>query len=119
MHLAGQIIAYLDRDAHSIMLVRTHRQGNFVLVDFSSYDPGDPSSQPPSYPSLLSSEGRNKPSTLSLSACCRIVEEHGGRLLQTSTPRNSAFRIELQLATNSASRTSLDMPNRTAARSGS
>jgi hypothetical protein len=119
MHLAGQICTYLNRDAHSTLLVRTARQGNFVLVDFSSYDPGDPSSQPPSYPSLLSSEGRNKPSTLSLSACCRIVEEHGGRLLQPSTPGNPAFRMELQVATNSASRSSLDMPNRTAARSGS
>ena len=73
-----------SRRTHSTLFVRTHSQGNFVLVDFSSYDLGDPSSQPLAFPSLLSSEGGNKPSTLSLSACCRIVEEHGGRLLQPS-----------------------------------
>ena len=116
MHLAGQIIAHLKRDERSILFVRTHSHGNFVLVDFFSYDP---SSQPPSYPSLLSSEGVNKPSTLSLSACCRIVEEHGGRLLQPSTPGNPAFRMELQVATSSASRSSFAAATRAAARSTS
>jgi nitrogen-specific signal transduction histidine kinase len=120
MHLAGQISARLNPETHSTLFVRTHSQGNFVLVDFSSYDPSaDPSSEPPSYPSLLNSEGGNKPSTLSLSACCRIVEEHGGRLLQPSTPGNPAFRVELQVATNSASRSSFAATNRAAARSSS
>ena len=120
MHLAGQISARLNRETHSAIFVRTHSQGNFVLVDFSSYDPvADPSSEPPSYPSVLNSEGGNKPSTLSLSACCRIVEEHGGRLLQPSTPGNTAFRMELQVATNSASRSSFAETNRAAARSSS
>ena len=116
MHLAGQISAHLNRETNSTLFVRTHSQGNFVLVDFSSYDP---SSQPPSYPSPLNSEGANKPATLSLSACCRIVEEHGGRLLQPSTPGNPAFRVELRVATNSASRSSLAVPNRAAARTSS
>ena len=116
MHLAGQIIAHLNRDEHSTLFVRTHSQGSFVLVDFSSYDP---SSQPLSYLSSLSSEGGNKPSTLSLSACCRIVEEHGGRLLQPSTPDSPAFRMELQVAANSASRSSFTAATRAAARSSS
>ena len=116
MHLAGQIIAHLNRDEHSTLFVRTHSQGSFVLVDFSAYDP---SSQPLSYLSSLNSEGGNKPSTLSLSACCRIVEEHGGRLLQPSTPDNPAFRMELQVATSSASRSSFAAATRTAARSSS
>ncbi|MGD0791482.1 MAG: histidine kinase dimerization/phospho-acceptor domain-containing protein [Terriglobales bacterium] len=116
MHLAGQISAQLNREAHSTLLVRTHSKGNFVLVDFCSYDP---SSQPLSFPPLFNSEGGNKPSTLSLSACCRIVEEHGGRLLQPSTPGNPAFRMELQVATSSASRSSFTVPNRAAARSSS
>ena len=116
MHLAGQIIAHLNRDEQSTLFVRTHSQGRFVLVDFSCCDP---SSQPLSYLSSLSSEGGNKPSTLSLSACCRIVEEHGGRLLQPSAPANPAFRMELQVATNSASRSSFAAATRAAARSSS
>jgi signal transduction histidine kinase len=116
MHLAGQIIAHLNRDEQSTLFVRTHSQGSFVLVDFSSYDP---SSHPLSHLSSLNSEGGNKPSTLSLSACCRIVEEHGGRLLQPSTPNNPAFRMELQVATHSASRSSFAAATRAAARSSS
>ena len=116
MHLAGQIIAHLNRDEPSTLFVRTHSQGSFVLVDFSAYDPSSP---PLSYLSSLSSEGGNKPSTLSLSACCRIVEEHGGRLLQPSTPGNPAFRMELQVATNSAGRSSFAAATRAAARSSS
>jgi len=116
MHLAGQISAQLNRETHSTLLVRTHSNGNFVLVDFCSYDP---SSRPLSFPSLFNSEGGNKPATLSLSACCRIVEEHGGRLLQPSAPGNPAFRMELQVATNAAGRSSLALANRAAARSSS
>ena len=116
MHLAGQVIAHPNRDEHSTLFVRTHSQGSFVLVDFSSYDP---SSQPLSYLSSLSSEGGNKPSTLSLSACCRIVEEHGGRLLQPSSPGNPSFRVELQIATSSAGRSSFAAATRAAARSSS
>jgi nitrogen-specific signal transduction histidine kinase len=131
MHLAGQISAPLNRETRPTVFVRTHSQDDFVLVDFfscdpashdsSSYDssPCDPSSQPPTYASPLNSEGANKPSTLSLSACCRIVEEHGGRLLQPSTPGNPAFRMELRIATNAASRSLLAAPNRAAARSSS
>ena len=116
IHLAGQIGAQLNRETNSALFVSTHSQGNFVVVDYSSYDP---SSQPFSFPSTLHSAGANKPSTLSLSACCRIVEEHGGRLLQPSTPGNPAFRMELQIATHSASRSPLALPNRAAARSSS
>jgi nitrogen-specific signal transduction histidine kinase len=119
LHLAGQVCTHLDRETYSTLFVRTHSQGNFVLVDFCAYDPSaNGSSQPSSYPSLFHSEGSNRPSTLSLSACCRIVEEHGGRLLQPSILDNSAFRMELRIAMNSAGRSSLAGPNRAAARSG-
>jgi len=121
MHLAGQINARLKRETNSTLVVRTQIQGNMVLVDFSAYDPtsGDPSSQPPSYSSPLNSEGENKPSTLSLSACCRIVEEHGGRLLQPSVPGKPGFRMELRLAANAAGRPSLAAANWPAVRGSS
>jgi hypothetical protein len=121
MHLTGQIGDHLNPETNSTLFVHTHRQGNSVLVDFAAYDPSSPdsSSPPPASLTRLNSEGENKPSTLSLSACCRIVEEHGGRLLQPSTPGRRAFRMELQVATNSASRSALAPPSRAAARGSS
>jgi signal transduction histidine kinase len=116
IHLAGQIKASLNREPHRTLFVGTHNAGDLVLVDFSSYDP---SSGPVSFSSPLNSEGANKPATLSLSACCRIVEEHGGRLWQSSTPGNGAFRMELRGASNSALRSPFAPANRAAARSGS
>ncbi len=103
MHLATQITTHLQRQAQSTLLIRTHGRSNFVLVDFSA---GDSSTNRPSSLSLsrlspLDSAGANQPSTLSLSACCRIVEEHGGRLLQPSTPGHTAFRMELPIVPNS------------------
>ena len=120
LHLAGQIGAQLTRETHSTLFVRTHSQGDFVLVDFSSYDPsGDSSPQPRSFQPVLNSEDGDKPVTLSLSACCRIVEEHGGLLLRPSTPGHPAFRMELRVSANSATRSSLAATNRAAARGSS
>jgi two-component system NtrC family sensor kinase len=93
LHLAGQVGAHLDRVNQSTLFVRTHGKGNFILIDFSS---SDPTSTPLAFPSVFHSDGENKPATLSLSACCRIVEEHGGRLLQPA-PGQSAFRMELRV----------------------
>jgi nitrogen-specific signal transduction histidine kinase len=116
MHLAGQISAPLHRGARSILFVHTHSKGDRVTVDFSSFDPsGGSASQPSSELSPLNSEGANKASTLSLSACCRIIEEHGGRLLHSSTSSYSAFRLELQVMRSTAGRSSY-APNRAAAR---
>ena len=114
MHLAGQINARLKHGTNSTLMVHTHSEDNVVMVDFFACDvassepsSGDPFSPLQSNLSPLSSEGENKPSTLSLSACCRIVEEHGGRLLQPSTAGNAAFRMELRVAGNSAGRSAL------------
>jgi signal transduction histidine kinase len=115
VHLAGQISAHLNRETNSTLFVSTHKQDKMVWVDFSSYDPV---SQPLSFPLPLNSEGGDKPSTLSLSACCRIVEEHGGRLLRPSTPYRPAFRMELQPA-KSPSRSSYASSNRAAVRGAS
>ncbi|MGZ4732761.1 MAG: sensor histidine kinase [Terriglobales bacterium] len=116
LHLAGQIGAQLNRETHSALFVRTRSQGNLVLVDFLSYDPGDPASQPISFQPALNSEGVDKPATLSLSACRRIVEEHGGRLLQPSSPGHPAFRMELQVLANAVTGSSVAVSNRAAAR---
>src|SRR5271165_462124 len=101
MHLAGQIGNGVSPETNATLFIRTQSQNNVVSVDFSPYDS---SSQPLLFASPLCSEGANKPSTLSLGACCRIVEEHGGRLLQPATPHSVAFRMELRVATHSASR---------------
>jgi signal transduction histidine kinase len=116
MHLAGQISTRLDAEKNSTLLVRTHSQGNLVLVDFS---PDHPASQTSLFALPLHSEGENKPSTLSLSACCRIIEEHGGRLLQLSLSEDFAYRLELRVAEKSVSRSAFSLPNRSVARSGS
>lgn len=120
MHLAGQMNSRLGRDKHSELFVRTHSKGGMVLVDFSSSDPAThPASHTESFSSALTSEGANKPSTLSLGACCRIVDEHGGRLLQPSSADLRAFRMELRVAANAATRPAFSVPSRVAARSGS
>jgi signal transduction histidine kinase len=120
LHLAGQIGAQLNREAQSTLLVRTHSQGNLVLVDFLSCDPsGNPALQSLSFQSASNSEDGDKPATLSLSACRRIVEEHGGRLLQPSTPGHPAFRMELQVSANSVTGSSPAVTNRAAARGSS
>jgi hypothetical protein len=116
MHLAGQIGDHLHGGTSSTLLVQTHSQGKFVMVDFSAHNP---SGKLLSFSSVLNSEGAAKPSTLSLSACCRIIDEHGGRLLQSTTSDKPAFRMELQVATHSAGRSQLVAPSRAAARSSS
>ncbi len=113
MHLAAQISARLDHNTNSALFVTTHRQDNLVLVDFSAHDPAK---QPFSFTSALNSESPNRPSTLSLGACCRIIEEHRGRLLQAPAPHDSAFRMELQVAAASAGRSSFAAANKAAAR---
>ena len=110
LHLAGQIGSQLSSATDSPLCVRTRRDGNSVVIDFYEGTPF----VPPFCDSLLTSEGANKPSTLSLSACCRIVEEHGGRLARPSAMTLLAFRLELPIASKSA----LAQPNWAAAHSG-
>jgi len=119
LHLAGQIGTQLTGETQSTLFVRTHSEGSLVLVDFLSYDPGDPASPPLSFQPAPNSEGVHKPATLSLSACRRIVEEHGGRLLQPSTPGHPAFRMELQVLANAVTGSSPAVSNRAAARGSS
>jgi nitrogen-specific signal transduction histidine kinase len=110
LHLAGQVGAKCASGTRSPVVIRTHHDQNSVMVDFFA---DAPSASNPSFRAPLSSEGANKPSTLSLSACCRIVEEHGGRLLQAAAPM-AAFRMELPTAPKNVAGQS----NRAAARTG-
>jgi len=109
LHLAGQVGARRASETRSSVVIRTHHDQASVLVDFFA---DAPAADAPSFALPLTSEGTNKPSTLSLSACCRIVEEHGGRLLQSLSP-TPAFRMELPIALKNA----VGQSSRAAARS--
>ncbi len=120
LHLAGQVGTQLHRETHPTLFIRTLSQGNSVQVDFSSYDPsGDLSLRALSFQPVVQSEGGTKPASLSLSACCRIVEEHGGRLLQPCTPGPPAFRMELRVWASSATHSAFAASNRAAAHGSS
>ena len=119
LHLAGQIMSQFQAEAHPELYVHTSRDGDFVVLEFGS---SAASTELP-YQLLRTSEGGNKPSTLSLNACCRIAEEHGGRILaQASRDGCTAFRLELPVATKTMSGSSpadLVRPNRAAVGTGS
>jgi His Kinase A (phospho-acceptor) domain len=120
MHLTSQVSDHLNRETHPTLLVRTHSQGSLVLVDFAADDSSHDSSPRALARSVpLTAEGGSKTPTLSLSACCRIVEEHGGRLLEPSAPGIPAFRMELRIVTSPTGRSQFQGTNRVAARSGS
>jgi signal transduction histidine kinase len=112
LHLAGQISVQLDPGTNCSLCIRTGHEGGSLLVDFFAEAPF---LGPPSFDLLLTSEGVHRPDTLSLNACCRIVEEQGGRLLRPSNLTIPAFRVELSVAANSAT----GHPNRAAAHGGS
>lgn len=114
LHLAGQIGSQAQSATNSKLQIRTYSKANLVFVDFSKHDH---SSETLSFRGKQNSEEEDETSTLSLSACRRIVEEHGGRLLQPDDPSNAAFRMELRIATNAAGRSTLAATNRAAARS--
>ena len=120
MHLAGQVTTDLNCETHTTLFIRTREDGNLVLVDFCFYNTSADLPSPPfSFPSVFAGDNHHQPTSLFPSACCRIVEEQGGRLLLASDSGNSAFRMELQLATDSARLVSFAAPKQDAARSGS
>jgi hypothetical protein len=117
IHLAGQIKVHLNCENHLTLFVRTQVRDKFILVDFFPYSvPSDDSSpQAISFPSVFNADGNTNSLSLSLNACCRIVEEHGGRLLQPSGSGAPAFRMELRVAARAAVRSPLVESNRAAA----
>jgi signal transduction histidine kinase len=121
LHLAGQIASQVHSEAHpglhlQTLDVQTRQDDNFVVLDFK----GDAASGEP-YQPLRTSNSENKPSSLSLNACCRMAEEHGGHIhSQVARGRYTAFRLELPVATKTSSGSSPSVnPIRTAAGSGS
>jgi two-component system NtrC family sensor kinase len=120
LHLAGQVIGQNDDTNNSVFSIRTQNHNDGVLIDFLlSEGTTEHSSQPQAFRSILESDGGPKPTSLSLNACCRIVAEHGGRLLQSVDSGNPAFRVELRVATTSKNRTSFTTLSRAVARSSS
>jgi two-component system NtrC family sensor kinase len=99
LHLAGQVGSQIDPETRSTLVIRTRYENKSVLIDFFSDTPAVAALPfgPP-----LCSDGANKPATLSLSACCRIIEDHGGLLMRSSEPNLPAFRLELPTAAKSA-----------------
>ena len=114
LHLAGQIAAQLDFTGQLTLFIRATQRGDMILIDFLA-DTSASESQALDTSLRLRPEESSKPSTLSLSACCRIVEEHGGSLSRPSAVGIPGFRMELPVASRSA----IVHANRVAARSGS
>jgi signal transduction histidine kinase len=98
LHLAGQVCSQATSENATVLSVRTRTDGDWVVLEFI----GDGDENRPWLP--LDEEAAEKRTTLSLSACHRIVKEHGGRILCHSLSEGpTAFRIELPpAATNSA-----------------
>ena len=95
LHLAGQTAIRLNPRANCALYVRTHAEKDTVVLEFSRVAP----SAGHSGWSLHNAGKETEPATLSLSACRKIVEEHGGRILsQWSANDPVAFHLELPTA---------------------
>lgn len=121
IHLAGQINAHLNRENQTTLWLQTVSEGNRVVIDFLSCDADSSEwhAQPVSMQWMSGSEVEIKGATLSLSACRRIVEEHGGRLMQSSNAGSTVFRLELRVATSAANPSAFVVANRAAAHGSS
>jgi light-regulated signal transduction histidine kinase (bacteriophytochrome) len=120
LHLAGQVSGQSDDKNNLLFSIRTRNHSEMVLIDFSmSGRTSEHSSEVLMFRSILESDGGPKPTSLSLNACCRIIAEHGGHLLQAVDSGNPAFRVELRVSTTSKNRTSFPTLSRAVARSSS
>ncbi len=94
MHLAGQTSSRLHVEGSSVLHIQTRQEAGSVILEFMG---GTAASPQPDWASPGSEEAT--PKTLSLSACRRIIGEHGGRILSRRSPDGHLdFRLELPAA---------------------
>jgi two-component system, NtrC family, sensor kinase len=94
LHLAAQVTSQFQTQANRELHIQSRRDGNLNVIDFFGE-----AVRPEPFRPLPRSEGAGRSSSLSLNACCRIAEDHGGRILtQTAPDGEIAFRLELPIA---------------------
>jgi nitrogen-specific signal transduction histidine kinase len=118
LHLAAQITGQFENDTQPVLHVQPRRDGDNVVMDFY----GEAPSPSLAFQPLYVSESSTRSSSLSLNACCRIAEDHGGRILTQAVPGGyTAFRLELPVRKSASPLSSLSpaTPPRMAARTSS
>ena len=99
LHLAGLVCGHTNVDTPATLHVETRNQGNWVVVELTC-DCSPNLKQPWQ---LFDGDAIEKCATLSLSACSRIVKEHGGRIfIRSSSDGISGFRVQFPPTVKSA-----------------
>ena len=100
LHLAAQITGQFSPHSNPGLHVQSSREENTVAIDFY----GNPLSTDLPFQPLRVSQDSSRPASLSLNACCRIAEEHRGRIFtQSAADGGTAFRLQLPIADKAAS----------------
>jgi signal transduction histidine kinase len=91
LHLASQVTGQLHGEGNVTLHIHNRREGNTVVIDFYM-----DALSPEPFQQIHTSDNSAPATSLSLSACRRIAEEHGASILTQTTPDgNTAFRLEL------------------------
>lgn len=103
LHLASQACSHPNADRPASLQIQTRTDGDWVLLELSR------ETAPGAKPEwrLLEGDTAEKHATLSLSACRRIVKEHGGRILfRPSGEGTAGFLVQLPPAVKASAETS-------------
>lgn len=92
LHLASNSVQTLDELGGGTLRVLTRQQGERVLVEFVGHGPDSTGSE---------TDLVGKPSSLALSACYGIIQEHNGRIFSDHPPEGGT-RVCVELPTDSA-----------------